>query len=174
MVATKKNISSQVLAKHVATLRITFGIIWIINAFFKWQPAFRSSFLDTATAAAQGQPDWLSSWFTFWAHTLSYNPNFFAVSIAVIETLIALALIFGFGRRTTYLLAATFSLLIWAIPEGFGGPYSAGSTDIGSGIIYAIVFLALYGLDRLAVPAAWSVDYYISKRLAWWTIIANP
>ena len=37
-----------------------------------------------------------------------------------------------------------FSLLVWSVGEAFGGPYAAGSTDIGTAIIYAFVFAALY------------------------------
>jgi uncharacterized membrane protein YphA (DoxX/SURF4 family) len=162
------------LAKHTAVLRIAFGIMWAINAGFKWQPAFRNGFLDQIKGAADGQPSWLHEWFNFWIQLLSHNPHIFAMLVTVLETLIALALIFGVGRRTTYLAAAIFSLFIWAIPEGFGGPYSAQSTDIGTGIIYAVVFLSLYGLDRLASTARWSVDNYLVKRWPWWSFLANP
>lgn len=172
MALTKK--SSTYLARHVAILRIIFGLIWGIDAAFKWQPAFRSGFLGQIQSAADGQPSWLHGWFNFWINLLSHNPHLFAVIVAVIETLIAIALIFGIARRTTYLSAAVFSLLIWAIAEGFGGPYSATSTDIGTGIIYAIVFLSLYGLDRLAAQSAWSLDHYIIKAVPWWSVVANP
>jgi uncharacterized membrane protein YphA (DoxX/SURF4 family) len=174
MVSPKKNVNTNTLSKHAATLRIVFGIIWLVDAVFKWQPTFQNGFLDQAISAAQGQPERLGPWFQFWTHVLSYNPSLFAISIAAIESLLALALLFGFARRTVYLLAAMFSLLIWAIPEGFGGPYTNQSTDIGVGIIYAIVFLSLYGLDRLANTATWSVDRYLTKRLAWWAVVANP
>jgi uncharacterized membrane protein YphA (DoxX/SURF4 family) len=162
------------LSKHVATLRIIFGLMWGIDAAFKWQAAFRDGFLDQIKSAADGQPGWLHGWFNFWIHLLSHNPHLFAMLVAVIETLIALALIFGFARRATYLAAVIFSLLIWAVAEGFGGPYSATSTDIGTGIIYAVVFFSLYGLDRLASRSKWSLDNYIVKRLPWWSVIANP
>jgi nitrite reductase (NO-forming) len=162
------------LSKHVAALRIIFGLMWGIDAAFKWQPAFRASFLVQIQAAAVGQPTWLHGWFNFWISLLSHNPQAFAVVVAIIETLIALTLIFGISRRAAYLAAAIFSLLIWAIPEGFGGPYSATSTDIGTGIIYAVVFFSLYGLDRLAGKSRWSLDHYIMRRLPWWSIIANP
>ena len=36
------------------------------------------------------------------------------------------------------------TLVIWAVPEGLGGPYTAGATDIGTGIIYTLVFILLY------------------------------
>lgn len=172
MALTKK--SSAYLSKHVATLRIIFGLIWAIDASFKWQPAFRSGFLGQIQGAASGQPSWLRGWFNFWIHFLAHNPHVFAVIVAIIESLIALALIFGVARRTTYLSAAVFSLLIWSIAEGFGGPYTATSTDIGTGIIYAIVFFSLYGLDRLAGQSKWSLDNYITKKLAWWSVLAQP
>lgn len=162
------------LSNHVAVLRIVFGVIWAINATFKWRPAFSSGFLDQITSVAQNQPKWLSPWFNFWLHILSHNPHFFAILVAIIESLIALALIVGLARRTTYLSAAIFSLLLWSIAESFGGPYTQSSTDIGAGIIYSIVFFALYGLDRLAVTPSWSVDTYIAKKLPWWSLAANP
>jgi nitrite reductase (NO-forming) len=166
--------SSAYLAKHVAILRIIFGLMWGVDAAFKWQAAFRTGFLDQIKAAADGQPAWLHGWFSFWIHLLSHNPHLFAMLVTIIETLIALALIFGVARRTTYILAAVFSLLIWAIPEGFGGPYNATSTDIGTGIIYAVVFFSIYGLDRLAPQATWTLDKQIAKRLPWWSVVANP
>jgi len=51
-----------------------------------------------------------------------------------------------------------------AIPEGFGGPYTAGATDIGTGIIYAVVFAALYGLETAVSPSAWTVDGWLEGR----------
>jgi thiosulfate dehydrogenase [quinone] large subunit len=148
------------LSKHVAVLRIIFGLMWAIDASFKWLPAFRSGFLH--------------GWFKMWTQLFAHNPTFFAMAVAVIETLIAIALIFGIGRRAAYLAAAIFSLLIWAIPGGFGGPYNVNSTDIGVGVIYAIVFLSLYGLDRMAGQSKLSLDNYIIKRLPWWAVVANP
>lgn len=162
------------LAKHVAIFRIIFGVIWAIDATFKWLPSFRNGLIVQITSAAQGQPSWLNSWFRFWIDIISHDPHLFAVIVAVIESLIALALIFGFARRSTYLLAIIFSLMIWGIAEGFGGPYNSASTDIGTAIIYAVVFFSLYGLERMAVPPKWAIDSYLSVRIKWWALIANP
>lgn len=162
------------LARHVAILRILFGCIWVIDAVFKWQPAFRNNFLSQIQAASQGQPGWLHGWFNFWASLIAHNPSLFAILVAVIESLIALALLIGLARRTTYITSAIFSVVIWSVAEGFGGPYSSTSTDIGTAIIYALVFFALYGLDRLAAPPRWSIDNYIVRKMPWWAIIANP
>lgn len=162
------------LSKHVALLRITFGVIWAIDASLKWRSSFSANFTAYIKTAAQGQPSWLHPWFNFWVSHLSAHAHPAATLTAVIETLIAVSLIIGFARKISYLSAAAFSLLIWAVAEGFGGPYTPTSTDIGTGIIYAIVFLSLYGLDKLARQSTWSVDNVIAKHISWWPKIANP
>ena len=78
---------------------------------------------------------------------------FFVYLVATVEALIAAALILGFARKITYVSAAGFSFLIWSTAEGFGGPYTAGSTDVGASIIYVVVFLGLLALNLNAAPA---------------------
>lgn len=162
------------LAWHVTILRIVFGFMWAVDASFKWGSTFRDNFLADIQSAGQGQARWLHGWFNFWSTLMAHNPHLFAYTVAAVESVIALALLIGLARRSTYLAAALFSLMIWAIAEGFGGPYGSDSTDIGTGIVYAVVFLALYGLDRLATPAKWSVDRYIEQKFPWWAVLANP
>src|SRR5205085_11150065 len=132
------------LCRRVAIARILFVVLFAIDAVLKWLPSFTNGFVDEINAAAAGQPAWLQPWFRFWIRALSTHPRLFAFATAVVETLIALALILGLARSFTYFAAALYSLAIWAIPEGFGGPYTHGVTDVGTGIIYAVVFLALY------------------------------
>lgn len=169
-----KDPTKGILAGRVAFLRIAFGLIWAVNAEFKWQPSFRSSFMETINSAAQGQPSWLTPWFAAWQHLLAINPGLFATLVAITETLIAIALILGVAKRVTYLAAIVFSLLIWSIAEGFGGPYDSSSTDIGTGIIYAVVFFALYGLEQLAQMSKYSLDETIKKHFAWWHFLSDP
>ena len=47
------------------------------------------------------------------------------------ESLAALALLFGLARQVTYFAAAAYTLFLWAIPEGFGGPYTGGNRHRG-------------------------------------------
>ena len=44
-------IKSSDLAKHVAVFRIIFGLVWTIDAIFKWQPSFAKGFMDMITSA---------------------------------------------------------------------------------------------------------------------------
>jgi len=53
----------------------------------------------------------------------------------------------------TYVAAALYGIGLWAIPEGSGGPYPHSATDVGSGILYAVVFAALYQLDTFPTRA---------------------
>jgi nitrite reductase (NO-forming) len=83
------------------------------------------------------------------------------------------SVLFGFARKLTYIAAATFSVLIWATVEGFGGPYTSGASDIGTAVIYAVVFLGLLALNYYAGPSRLSVDYYIERRVSWWWKVAE-
>lgn len=156
------------LARHVAFLRIAFGLIWAVDASFKWRPSFMHSYLQQLQAAAQGQPSWLQWLFATAEQVVGRDPQAFALATALIESVTALGLILGFARRTGYVVGAVFSLMVWALAEGFGGPYTAGSTDIGTGVIYAVVFFALYGLDRATDPSPWSIDGVIERHRQRW------
>ena len=154
-------------------LRIAFGVIWLIDAVLKWLPGFRASYMDTIMGEAQGQPGWLKPWFDFWIRFQHPNAMPMAWLVAVIETLIAVALIAGFARKITYISAIVFSLLIWATAEGFGGPYTSGASDIGTAIIYAVVFTGLLTLSAYAGPARYSADYYLEQKISWWWRVAE-
>jgi thiosulfate dehydrogenase [quinone] large subunit len=154
-------------------LRVTFGVIWLIDAGLKWLPGFRSGYMDTIMGQAQGQPGWLQPWFRFWIDLQHPHPYFFAYLVAVIETLIAVAVIVGFARKLTYSAAIVFSLLVWATAEGFGGPYAAGSADIGTAVIYALVFGFLLLFSYYTGPSAHSVDVHLEQRISWWHRVAE-
>ena len=154
-------------------LRIGFGLIWAIDAAFKWQSGFRQGFMGMVMEQGQGQPGWLHGWFHFWINLQHPHSNFFAYSTAVVETLIAVALLIGFARKSLYIFGALFSLTIWGTAEGFGGPYGATSTDIGAAVMYAVVFAALLAFNYEAGSSRFSVDYFIEQRVSWWHRIAE-
>ena len=122
---------------------------------------------------ASGQPGWLKPWFHFWINLQHPRAMFFAYLVAVIESLIAVALIAGFARKITYILVVITGLGIWAVAEGFGGPYTSSSTDIGAAVMYAVVALGLLALNYEAGPSRFSVDYWIEQRVSWWHRIAE-
>ena len=159
--------------RAAAALRIAFGLVWGIDASLKWLPAFRETFAAMLTAAAQGQPGWLHPWFDLWSGLSPGQATVFAYASAATETLLAVALITGFARKTVYIGAAGYSLLVWATGEGFGGPYHAGATDIGTAIIYSFVFAALLVVAALEGTNPYSLDGYLEQRISWWWRIAE-
>jgi nitrite reductase (NO-forming) len=120
-----------------------------------------------------GQPLWLRWWFDFWINLQHPAITFFWALVATAETLIAVALIAGFARKITYLGAIAFSVLIWATAGGFGGPYTSGSSDIGTAIIYAVVFAGLLALSYYTGPSRLTADYYLEQKYSWWWKLAE-
>lgn len=149
-------------------IEVVFGIIWGIDGAFKFLPGMVQAFPNLILQASAGQPSWLSGWFSFWAHATVGNPAIFVYSVGLFELALAFSLIFGFMRKIGYAGGFVLSLLIWSVPEGFGGPYGPGSTDIGTGIIYAVVFLLLMTIALTNKENRTSLDYVIGKHSAAW------
>jgi nitrite reductase (NO-forming) len=154
-------------------VRAAFGLAWAVDAYLKWRPGFFNDYLSYITDIANGQPRWLLPWFNLWGSLIRLDPNLFAWLTRLVETAIALGLLFGFARKYVYILGGMFALLIWSVPEGFGGPYVPGSTDVGGGLIYAFLFIALIVMDYVLGRSPYSVDYYLEKRLPSWRFVAE-
>jgi thiosulfate dehydrogenase [quinone] large subunit len=169
------NKSKVSLSKRVATLRIGFGLVWAIDAAFKFQSVFykNNNLLNFIKAKDSGEPHWLNFWFHTWYNIIGWNPELFAILIIIAEVLIALFLLLGVARRSTYIFGAILMFIIWGVGEAFGGPYVSGITDINAGFIYVIVFTCLYVMDGLTKPS-WSLDQVIEKHLPIWSKLANP
>jgi thiosulfate dehydrogenase (quinone) large subunit len=148
-------------AKGIAILRIVFGIVWAVDAWFKWQPSFIDNLTSYLTGALPGQSPQIRAWIHFWHHVVGIDPKLFGYLTAIGESFLAVALILGVFMGLSTVLGVVLSVGIWTTAEGFGGPYAAGSTDIGAAIMYALVFAGLYlaqagliwGLDRRLTPA---------------------
>jgi uncharacterized membrane protein YphA (DoxX/SURF4 family) len=163
------------LVRRVELLRLTFGLVWLIDAYLKWQPAFISAYASNVAEGAKGQPSWLRPWFRFWRHLVDVDPHLLAYATAGVETLIAAGLLLGFARRAVYLGGILWSIAIWTIPEGFGGSFLSGATDIGTAIMYALLFATLYTLETLpTATGAWSVDRRLERLFPWWRTVAEP
>jgi thiosulfate dehydrogenase (quinone) large subunit len=156
--------------KPATALRVLFGVVWLVDAFFKWQPGFRGSFAAMIQGMVSSQPGIIRPWFQFWALLATHTGQLLPDATAITETAIGLALVLGIARRPVYVIGAMYALFVWAVGEGFGGPYALGiSTDVGAALIYAFVFACLFILDtpagvsvlslqRITVPASSRMD----------------
>lgn len=156
-----------------AALRVAFGVIWAVNAAFVWSSQFHTNYLGYLHNAADGQPAWSAFWFDFWIDLVTPRVSLFVWLTRLAVTALALALLFGFARRTVYVLGALFSLLIWSTAEAFGGPYVVGATNMGVGITYVLIFAVLIAINNRGGTSLYSVDYFIEQRWPWWSWIAE-
>ncbi|MCI4338035.1 MAG: DoxX family membrane protein [Thermoplasmata archaeon] len=145
-------------------LRMLFGVIWLIDGAFKFQPGFVQQF----SVSGDGAPGWLQGWYSYWGNTVNPNPAPWVYLVGTLEILLGLALLFGFLRKIAYTGGFLLSLFIWAVPERFGGPYGPASTDIGTGAVYAIGFLFLLVLDATYGTDRWTLDALIERRWPAW------
>lgn len=156
-----------------AALRVAFGIIWTVNAAFTWTPRFAANYMGYLHNAADGQPGWSAFWFNSWIAIVTPNQELFLWLTRIAETSLAVALLFGFARRSVYALGLLFSLLIWSTAEGFGGPYAVGATNMGVGISYVLIFAVLIVINTRAGTSPYSVDYLIERQFPKWSWIAE-
>ncbi len=150
-------------------LRCIFGVIWIIDGMLKFvfpEPDLLANMLQNVS---QGQPDWLAPWFSFWSSALSVNPAGIYYITSTLELALGACLIVGLLQKIDYLGGMVLAFIIWSVPEGFGGPYGMGSTDIGTALMYIVIYFALIVIDISNGPNPYTLDARISKKLKWWS-----
>jgi thiosulfate dehydrogenase [quinone] large subunit len=168
---TSRSVALSWRAKGIATLRIFFGLVWIVAAWLKWQPGFISNFSSMISGGADGQPGPIQTWIKLWVTIVNINPHLMAYGAAVVETLIAAFLVLGIFSNLTYIVGIVYTLGIWSVAEGFGGPYTPGqSTDVGTALPYAILFGVL-----LCISAGryFAVDQWLTPKLGRWGFLAS-
>jgi uncharacterized membrane protein YphA (DoxX/SURF4 family) len=156
------------------TVRLLFAAIWGIDAALKWLPGYRRHFIGDLKESAEGQPAFLHGWFHFWITLQSGNPALWAALTGIAETALFLVLALGIARRAGYTFGVVYSLLVWAVGEGFGGPYEEGATNIGTGIVYALLFVVLLTYSPPARREPLSLDRVLERRWRWWRHLSEP
>ena len=155
--------------------RLTLGIVWLFDGVFKFTSGYTSNFLGDVQNSQSNAPGWLSGWYSFWVTQATNSGNLIVYTVGSLELALGIALVLGLMRKIAYLGGVVLSLMIWAVPEGFGGPYGAGSgaTDLGTGVIYAIAFFGLIVINSTYGPSRWSLDNVIERRFPRWASLAE-
>lgn len=156
-----------------AALRVAFGIIWIVNAAFTWTPSFAANYAGYLRNAAEGQPAWSAWWFNAWIALVEPQSTLFLWLTRLATTALALALLFGFARRTVYVIGALYSLLIWSTAGGFGGPYTIGASNSGVALTYVLIFAVLIAINHRTGTSPYSLDYFIEAKWPAWSWVAE-
>jgi thiosulfate dehydrogenase [quinone] large subunit len=157
-----------------AIVRILFGIIWSIDAIFKWLPGFVTgqTLPDELGGAAEIKVPVVHEWLLLWNSIGLSNPGGFAVAIAITETVFALLILSGAFSNFAFIGSALLSLGIWTGAEGMHLPWGRdGQTDLGPSVGYIIASLALF---YAAAGSRWSVDSWLRPRLGKLAWLASP
>jgi thiosulfate dehydrogenase [quinone] large subunit len=157
-----------------AIVRILFGVLWAIDATFKWLPGFvhGQTLHDELGGAAEVTTPVVHQWMQLWNSVGLANPPAFAVLIAILETLVAVALILGAFSNVALIGSAALSLAIWSGAEGFHLPWTkSGMTDLGPSAGYLFASL---GLFFAAAGATWSVDAWLRPKLGRAAWLSSP
>jgi thiosulfate dehydrogenase [quinone] large subunit len=146
-----------------AVVRILFGLLWAADATFKWLPGFihGQTVARDLNPAAVPTPV-IHQWLEVWHAAAAPAPAAMAVAIAVIETLIAVGMVFGILSNLVFVGSAAYSFGVWTAPEHLHLPWMSGNTDLGPSVGYMLASLALL---FAAAGATWSVDVVIRPHL---------
>lgn len=156
-----------------AVVRILFGALWACDASFKWQPGFihGQTLHDELGKVTQVHTPVIHQWLALTHMVGMANPPVTAVVIAIIETLAALALVFGVLSNAAFVGSAILSFGIWSGAEAFHLPFHSGMTDLGPSVGYIFASLALF---FAAAGSTWSVDSWLRPRLGAFAWLAAP
>jgi hypothetical protein len=94
------------------------------------------------TANLAGQPAWLEA-YMHWVirQVQGIGPDWVGAAMILLDLLLALSLLTGVAVRFFAWVGIPYSLFICTAMGGMGGPYGAGTTDPGPGIVYVIGFV---------------------------------
>jgi nitrite reductase (NO-forming) len=126
-----------------ASLRIAFGVIWLIDGLLEWQPADFHNFLQLITAVGQGQPAPLAALIEAGQAVAAVNPILANGLLAALETAIGISLITNVLSGWALRISALISVGIWVFGQGLGMVFMPGATDIQSGPLYVLVSVML-------------------------------
>lgn len=137
-------------------LRISFGILWILDGILQVQPAMPLGLPSQVTQpAAAGSPIWVQHLVDWGARGWSYHPIAAAAAAVWIQVGIGIWLLTaarGPASRLGGLASVGWGLLIWIFGEAFGGVLAPGLTWLfgapGAALCYAVAGLLVALPDR--------------------------
>lgn len=146
-------------------VQVSLGVLWIADGALQLQPAmFTGRFARNVIAAAgSGQPKPVHWLVTTAASVIGHAPVLFDSGFAAIQLLLGFALLFRRTTRLGLVLSIPWAFGVWAIGEGFGGIFGAGSTALsgapGAALLYGALALSAWPASAQRVddrrPAPW-------------------
>lgn len=137
-------------SEHTAytTLRILFGSIWLLNAWFQlhgWlllpHGQAAANLLHDFSNPIASAPSWLQGYLGAIVHGIHVlGPDTVGAAMVTIDLLLALSMMFGVRVRQFCWLGILYSLFCWTTLDSLGFPYTNGQTDPGVFVNYMLAF----------------------------------
>ncbi|MBO0806560.1 MAG: SCO family protein, partial [Nocardiopsaceae bacterium] len=142
-----------------AILRVSFGVLWIIDGVLQAQPQMAGGLPSQVTApSATASPQWVRDVVDFGASVWSFHPVQAATAAVWIQLGLGLWLLVadaGWWSRLGGLASAAWGLVVWVFGEAFGGIFAPGLSWL-SGAPGAVVLYIVAGALLAAPARAWA------------------
>lgn len=135
-----------------------------------WLPGHANSYCPSSRRRPIGSHPGCTRWFHFRIKPPARRAQGFAVLTAVAETGLTVVLPVGVGRRLGYAGGARYAPGVRAVWRGGWGPYPAGTTNVGTGTVYTMVFVTLLA----SAPPARRERFSLDRRLGSRRQVAEP
>lgn len=148
--------------------RLLFAAVCVVNLLLHLDPAYAQRFVPMMAADwAPGQAGWIAAYGHAMAQAvLAIGVKPLVYVMVALEALLAFSLLTGWQLHRLAWVGIVYNLWLWSTVGGFGGPYTAGATDPGTAIVYALAFglillthgwrpLASFRHGPVTAPAEW-------------------
>ena len=142
-------------------IRITLGLLWILDGLLQFQPALltRRFAVQVAAPAGAGQPTLVSGPLEATAQLLGRQPVLASVGVGLVQLALGAAVLHPKWARPALAASVAWALCVWYLGEGLGG-LLGGQADLltgapGAALLYAVLALAAVpgsGRDGRGVP----------------------
>ncbi len=125
-------------------VRIIFGLLLLADAALEYQGGTYQVFDGILYSNASVSPEPLRSVLVFAAQLVSSQPAIANGVLAGVEALLAGSVLLGVGAGLALPVSILLFLGIWIFGQGLGLPFAGGTTDLSSGLPYALLGLVLW------------------------------
>lgn len=168
----RKENKYQLEDKDIHFLRISFGYLWILDAFLQMQPGMNeyfASFIIGPNISSGGITGQLAAYaFSLW----NLHPVAFDVVSSLIQLYIGTLLLASSRGRIYYwtqIVAISWGIAIWIFGEGFGGAFSPGATILtgfpGSALVYVFASIILLLSVKNSSKMVTRLSYFIGASI---------
>jgi hypothetical protein len=135
-------------------LRITLGLIWLLDGALQFQSfMYSQGFLkETIEPTAEGQPSWIGHPILSAAHFAGHDLTLWNTLFALVQVGIGLGLLFRRTARPALIVSFAWAFVVWWFGEGFGmipmGMASPLTGAPGAVLLYGLIGLLVWPTEN--------------------------